>query len=251
MESVKQLDRRMWLMRMSSGAVAVWSQVAFGLGRTGWRIAMGGSALAATIAAAQEQSSVEVLRVATSYVNAYVLVRGKEAVIVDTGIPNSGSKFAEVISKAGLIASNVRHLILTHKHPDHVGSLDEVMAWTTSATVYAGAADIPHINTKQTIRPVGDGEQVAGLHIIATPGHTAGHISVHDPVNSLLVVGDAANHLNHQLSGSNPMFTANLPEANRSLKKLAESRFERACFGHGDPIMSGADKAFVELAKKL
>ena len=251
MESVKQLDRRMWLMRMSSGAVAVWSQVAFGLGKTGWRVAMGGSALAAKFAAAQDQSPVDVLRVMTSYVNSYVLVRGKEAIIVDTGIPNSGSKFAEVVSKAGLAASNVRHLILTHKHPDHIGSLDEVTAWASSATVYAGAADIPNINTKQSIRPVGEGDQVAGLHIIATPGHTAGHISVHDPVSSLVVVGDAANNHNHQLSGPNPMYTANMPEALQSLKKLAHSRFERAYFGHGEPITAGADKAFAALAQKL
>ncbi len=251
MEPVKQIDRRMWLVRMSSGAVAVWSQVAWGLGKTGWRVALGGSALAAKFAAAQDQSPAEVLRVATSYVNSYILVRGKEAVIVDTGIPNSGSKFAEVVSKAGLTASNVRHLILTHKHPDHVGSLDEVTAWATSATLYAGAADIPNISSKQPIRPVGDGDQVAGLHIIATPGHTAGHICVHDPVSSLVVVGDAANNHNHQLSGPNPMYTANMPEALQSLKKLAQSRFERAYFGHGEPITSGAGKAFAELSEKL
>jgi glyoxylase-like metal-dependent hydrolase (beta-lactamase superfamily II) len=251
MEPVRQLDRRMWLVRMSSGAVAVWSQVAFGLGKTGWRVALGGSALAAKFAAAQDQSPVEVLRVATSYVNSYVLVRGKEAVIVDTGIPNSGAKFAEVVSKAGLGASNVRHLILTHKHPDHVGSLDEVSSWATSATVYAGAADVPNISSKQTIRPVGDGDQVAGLHIIATPGHTPGHICVHDPVSSLMVVGDAANHHNHQLSGPTPMYTADMAEANKSLKKLSRLRFEKAYFGHGEPITASASKIFTEFSAML
>jgi glyoxylase-like metal-dependent hydrolase (beta-lactamase superfamily II) len=43
----------------------------------------------------------------------------------------------------------------------------------------------------------------------------------------------------------------NVEVGRRSLAKLAGFRFEVACFGHGAPIMHGADKRFMEKWKNL
>ena len=47
-------------------------------------------------------SPTEALRVNLGFVNGYVLIRGKEAAIVDTGTPNNASKIADVVRTAGL-----------------------------------------------------------------------------------------------------------------------------------------------------
>jgi glyoxylase-like metal-dependent hydrolase (beta-lactamase superfamily II) len=236
---------------MATGTWALWSELAGGFGRPGWRIALGGADLATRVAQAQARDPVHALRVITDFVSAYVLVRGTEVAIVDTGLPNNGAKFGEAITTAGLGWEAVGHVILTHYHPDHVGSMGEVLAAAPQARVYAGAADIPQITSPRPLTPVTDGEEVFGLRIIATPGHTPGHISVLDPVGSLLVVGDAMGNVNHRLSGSNPQYTTDMAQANQSVKKLAALTFAKAVFGHGDPLEQDASAAVATLARTL
>ena len=56
-----------------------------------------------------------------------------------------------------------------------------------SAVGYAGEPDIPGIPSPRTLVPVGDGDTVFGLEIIAAPGHTPGSIVVRDPAGGLMV----------------------------------------------------------------
>ncbi len=251
MRQVEQINRRTWLGRMASGAFVVWAEVTFGLGRKGLSIALGDDRLATSLAQAQTRDPARIHRVITQYVSSYVLVRGKEIAIVDTGLPNNGEKFAEVIQSAGLGWDAVGHVILTHYHPDHIGSMGEVLAAAPKAMVYAGAADIPQIQSPRPIRGVGDGDEVLGLQIIATPGHTPDHICVYDPVGSFVVLGDAMVNINNKLGGANPQYTADMDAANQSVKKLATLEFEKAVFGHGEPIEKGASAAIAKLAGTL
>jgi glyoxylase-like metal-dependent hydrolase (beta-lactamase superfamily II) len=250
MRKRQQISRRTWLARLAWGGFAVWTEVNFGLGRRGWSIAIGRRDLASGVAHAQNVAPAEALRVNLGFVNAYVLIRGKEAAIVDTGTPNNASKIADVIRTAGLGWNAVHHVVLTHYHPDHIGSVGEVLAAASKATAYAGAADIPQIKSPRPIKAVGDNDEVFGLRVIATPGHTPGHVCVFDPAGSLLVLGDAMNNL-EKLSGPNPQYTADMGQAHQSVKKLAKLKFERAVFGHGEPIDKGASQAIAKLAGTL
>jgi hypothetical protein len=111
MRALQQIGRRTWLAWMAAGAWAVWSELAGGFGRPGWRIALGGADLATRVAQAQVRDPVQAFRVITDFVNAYVLVRGKEMAIVDTGLPNNSTKFAETIKAAGLGWEAVGHVL--------------------------------------------------------------------------------------------------------------------------------------------
>lgn len=251
MRQIQQIGRRAWLARMASGTFVVWAEVTFGLGRKGLSIALGDDRLAASVAQAQTHDPVKAHRVVTDFVSSYVLVRGQEAAIVDTGLPNNGAKFGEVIKTAGLGWDAVGHVILTHYHGDHLGSMGEVLTAAPKAMVYAGAADIPQIESPRQIKAVGDGDDVFGLQIIATPGHTPGHICVFDPVGSLVVLGDAMVNMNNTLTGANPNYTADMAQANQSVKKLAALTFEKAFFGHGEPVEKGASAAVAQVASTL
>jgi glyoxylase-like metal-dependent hydrolase (beta-lactamase superfamily II) len=251
MQKVQQIGRRTWLAHVALGSFAVWSELNFGLGRRGWGVAIGARDLATGIAHAQNLGRAEALRVNLSFVNAYVLIRGKEAAVVDTGTPNNASKIADVVRTAGLGWDGVHHVILTHYHPDHIGSVGEVLGAAPKATAYAGVADIPQIKSPRPIKAVGDNDEVFGLRVIATPGHTPGHVCVFDPAGSLLILGDAMNNTGNKLDGSNPRYTADMAQAHQSVKKLAKLTFERAVFGHGEPIDKGASQAIAKLAATL
>jgi glyoxylase-like metal-dependent hydrolase (beta-lactamase superfamily II) len=250
MRKVQQISRRTWLARVALGGFAVWNELNFGLGRRGWGVAIGDRDLASGVAHAQSLAPAQALRVNMGFVNAYVLIRGKEAAAVDTGTTGNGSKIADVVRTAGLGWDAVHHVILTHYHPDHIGSVGEVLGAAAKATAYAGAADILQIKSPRPIKAVDDNDEVFGLRVIATPGHTPGHVCVFDPAGSLLILGDAMNNID-KLAGPNPQYTADMPQAYQSVKKLAKLKFERAVFGHGEPIDKGASQAIAKLAGSL
>jgi glyoxylase-like metal-dependent hydrolase (beta-lactamase superfamily II) len=251
MGKAQQISRRTWLAQVALGGFAVWSELNFGLGRRGWGVAIGGRDLAISVAHAQGLGPAEALRVNMGFVNGYVLIRGKEAAIVDTGTSGNASKFADVVRTAGLGWDAVHHVILTHYHPDHIGSVGEVLAAAPKATAYAGAADIPQIKSPRPIKAVADNDEVFGLRMIATPGHTPGHVCVFDPAGSLLILGDAMSNIGSKLGGPNPQYTTDMAQAHQSMKKLARLTFERAFFGHGEPIEKGASQAIAKLAGTL
>lgn len=201
---------------------------------------------------------VSVQQVVLGGVSAYVLVRGAEAVIVDTGNPGDVGDIEAGLSEVGLGWGNVGSVILTHRHPDHIGSLGPVMDNASEAFGYAGEADIPAITSPRPLTPIGDGDTVFGLPIIETPGHTPGSISVFDPLAGVLVVGDAMNGAGSGVAGSdggvggaNPRFSSDMAQAAESIKKLAGLEFDSMYFGHGEPVESSASALVAELADSL
>lgn len=182
------------------------------------------------------------------FVSAYLFVRSGEAAVVDVGGPgrrvdppvDSEGDILAALQAAGLGWGNVGHVILTHWHDDHAGSAAAVLEAAPDAQGYAGAADITHIVVPRPLVPVVDGDSVFDLRIVATPGHTAGHIAVLDEALGVLVAGDALT-TNDGRPTSWPLgSTEDREEAQRSVAKLAALDFETLFVGHGEPIQSGA-----------
>ncbi|HET8786141.1 MAG TPA: MBL fold metallo-hydrolase [Candidatus Limnocylindrales bacterium] len=184
------------------------------------------------------------------FVSAYVLVRAGEAAIVDTGTPGSEARIGEALVAAGVDWPQVGHVILTHKHGDHAGSIAAVLQEATEAAVYAGQADIPNIESPRPISAVADGDMVFGLRIVATPGHTIGHVAVLDETGGILVAGDALGTTGGTLAGSNPSFTEDAEQAKASVVKLGKLTFETLLVGHGEPILKGASGQVAALAAR-
>jgi glyoxylase-like metal-dependent hydrolase (beta-lactamase superfamily II) len=189
-------------------------------------------------------------RVDLGFVSAYVLVRGAEAAVVDTGVGGSADQIGAVLDEAGPGWAGVRHVVLTHKHPDHVGSLGDVADRASGATLYAGAADLDAIDAPRRLRAVADGDDVFGLQVVATPGHTAGHISVFDADSAVLVAGDALTN-NGGLTGSNPQFTDDEAAAADSVRTLARLQPRVILVGHGPPVERTAAAELQRLANTL
>ncbi|MFF5078340.1 MBL fold metallo-hydrolase [Actinoplanes sp. NPDC000266] len=186
-------------------------------------------------------------RVSLSFVSAYLLIRGGEAAVVDLGTAGSGGAIGSALTAAGSGWGQVKHVILTHQHQDHVGGLPDVEP-QVKAAFYAGRDDVGSIvNAQQELKPLADGDEVFGLQIVGTPGHTLGHISVFDPSTGTLVAGDALR-TTEGLTGSDPQYTADLDQAAASVKKLAALDVKTILPGHGEPLTDGAAGALRKLA---
>ena len=187
-------------------------------------------------------------RVNLGFVSAYLLVRGGEAAVVDTGVSGSDDEIGAALAGIGLEWPAVAHVILTHKHPDHAGSISAVLNAAPAATGYIGAGDLAAVQAPRALKPLNDGDRVFDLRIVGTPGHTIGHISVLDETGGVLVAGDALRTDGGPLAGSNPQFTEDAAAAAATVVKLGGLTFETLLPGHGEPILAGASAQVRALA---
>ncbi len=226
----------------SSGSTASTSSVATGTGSAGT------GTTPATGAAPTGELSWK--RVELGFVSAYVVLRGGRAGVVDTGVAGSADAIGAALQAAGTSWDEVSDVILTHHHGDHAGSLGEVVTRAARAAVHAGEADISRVTSPRQIVPAPDGSEVLGLQVVATPGHTEGHISVFDRGTRVLIAGDALNN-SAGLTGSSPRNTADPAKAAASVKKMAALDAGTILFGHGEPLTSGAADALRTYAGTL
>jgi glyoxylase-like metal-dependent hydrolase (beta-lactamase superfamily II) len=181
------------------------------------------------------------------FVSAYILSRGKQAVVVDTGVAGSSAAILKAAKTLGVGWDGVRHVVLTHSHPDHAGSIADIMKKAPKARAYAGAADVPNVRAPRAIKAVKDGDDVFGLQVIATPGHTPGSIAIYEPTLGLMVSGDALVTSGNEAAPPNSQYTKDMDEAMRSLSKIAAKPFEILLPGHGDPLLSGGSASVAKL----
>jgi glyoxylase-like metal-dependent hydrolase (beta-lactamase superfamily II) len=189
-------------------------------------------------------------RVDLGFVSAYLLVRDGEAAVVDTGVQGSDDEIAAALTGIGLGWGDVGHVILTHWHADHSGSISEVLNAAPTATGYIGSADLPNVQASRELKTVNDGDAVFGLRIVGSPGHTIGHVSVLDEAGGVLVAGDALGTADGPLAGSNPSFTEDAAAAKATIVKLGKLTFETLLVGHGDPILTGASAQVAALGDR-
>lgn len=130
---------------------------------------------------------------------AAILVTGKDGhVLIDSGTEAGAEVVLDNIRRLGFRPQDVRILLHSHEHIDHVGGIArlqqatgaQLYASATAARVFAtGAATAddpqagmhPPLRTARVDRVIGDGQQVrlGGIMLtaIATPGHTPGALS--------------------------------------------------------------------------
>jgi len=149
--------------------------------------------------------------------------------LVDTGPDQSVQAITAKLADIGAGWTDVTDVILTHHHADHIGGLSQVMARAPAATVRAGALD----RFPVPVKAAEDGDLIRGLRVIATPGHTAGHLSLLSDHDGFLMIGDLAGSQSGQLVRAPAPFTADPAEAERSLRKASLLDFAELYPSHG------------------
>ena len=102
----------------------------------------------------------------------------------------------------------------------------------------AGMADIPRYPVGKILR---EGDFVSGFRIIATPGHSLGHVSLLRDADGLLFTADAFGCLPRKVRvGVRKGLCTDPPMARRSAQKLLGERFDTVMMAHGPVLRSDA-----------
>ena len=145
----------------------------------------------------------------------------KEAAIVDPGWD-----IGKLLSAAKKDDLDVKHILITHSHYDHIQQVKDLFD-ATDATVYVHKEDSEEIKNHGVgkIKTVDEGDIInigkIKIKVLHTPGHTPG--SVCYLIDNKLITGDTlfvGNIGRTDLPGGNPRI---MSETLRRLKKLDEN----------------------------
>ena len=202
-------------------------------------------------------------------INVYLV----EDVLVDAATRHAGRRILRQLR-----GREVRAHALTHAHPDHQGASREVCEkldlpfWVPEHD--ADAAERPElIAQRQPDHPVAqffartmtgpgrrvdrrleEGDEVAGLEVLVTPGHSAGHVSFWRESDRTLILGDVLNSQD-SLTGipglrlPKDFFTPDPARNRQSAKRLGALEPKTVLFGHGGPVRD--TRKFVEFCERI
>jgi glyoxylase-like metal-dependent hydrolase (beta-lactamase superfamily II) len=212
---------------------------------------------------------------------AYLWHDAGELTLIDTGPPGSGDAIAATVRSLGYETGMLRRIVLTHCHGDHTGSAAEIRTWS-DAPILAHRLDAPIIRGEAPAKPpvlldwerqlyervgspdlmtgppvdvdleVEDGDVLAfggGAEVLLVPGHTDGSIALHLAAHSVLFTGDTIAEFGGEVILG--VFNVDRAAAVKSLHRQAELDVETACFGHGEPALTGAGKRLRALSEQL
>lgn len=204
----------------------------------------------------------------TPGINCWVIRDGDEATLVDTGLSSGAANLVRLLRQVGVRRDDVRRILLTHSHPDHVGAVAPLLRTRVVADVLAGESDVEAVRTG--VQPDADpstltgrvlaalprwsrladadavpeaealpaGEELpvgGGLVPVATPGHTPGHLAFSLPRHGLVLGGDVV--FNFFRLRPSPAFLCWRSDINReSVLRLAELAPRTLALAHGSVV---------------
>jgi glyoxylase-like metal-dependent hydrolase (beta-lactamase superfamily II) len=222
-------------------------------------------------------------RVGAEIVSSYLVEDGGEVVLVDASAPANWSTQPDALAAIGRSLDDVRAVLLTHGHDDHIGFAEQARRAGIAAHVHEADSALVRGEEKNRIsvagpyRPVplirflvyyvrhgllrvpriqevmtfGDGAtlDVPGApQVTHVPGHTLGSAALHFPVHDALFSGDAINTLAVTSGRTGPRlspFNRDRVQALDSINRLKDVAATHVLPGHGAPWSQGVQAALA------
>ncbi|WP_172293046.1 MBL fold metallo-hydrolase [Bacillus sp. WMMC1349] len=185
-------------------------------------------------------------------ISAWIVKASDGVYMIDTGMPFMGRRIFEEAEKLG----NLKAILLTHGHSDHVGGLKKILK-LRNIPVYAHQSDIQYMEGKepfpgrrkeeylvqpgivQPLEMMTDGslKDIHELTPIHTPGHSPGHVVYYHKEDHVLISGDLFTSKNGQLKKPIARYTADMAKAIKSGGIVKELKPAIVSICHGGDII--------------
>ncbi len=189
--------------------------------------------------------------------NAYLVETDEGLLVVDTGITGNAGRILRSVEALGHRASDVRYIVLTHSHMDHMGSAARLKR-LTGARLAVHELDGPIVAGRElprkgrramrlliklfrvrSVEPdvaLRDGDLIGGLRVIHVPGHTAGSIALLRP-DGTIFAGDALRGDKHgRMLPPDRSLSLDPEQAMASAEKIKALPIALVLPGHGAPV---------------
>src|SRR5947208_10290605 len=141
--------------------------------------------------------------------NCYLLREDDGFTLIDTNMGGQAQAIMRAVDKLGL---SIVRIVLTHAHVDHVGSLDALHEALPDVPVAISERDARFLSGDKSLDPsepqvplrggypvcrtvptllLHEGDRIGSLEVLATPGHTPGHLAFLDTRDRAVIAGDA------------------------------------------------------------
>jgi glyoxylase-like metal-dependent hydrolase (beta-lactamase superfamily II) len=171
-----------------------------------------------------------------------VLIGDSELTLIEpaTPYPDEQARLEALLAELAASGRRVRALVVTHHHNDHVGAA-AAMRERLNVPLYAHPETARRLPV--TIDEVLDeGDELAGLRVLHTPGHAPGHLCLLEPRTRTLVAGD-------MVAGQGTILIVPADDGDmavylESLRRLAELDLHVVVPAHG-PTIARPRKLFL------
>jgi glyoxylase-like metal-dependent hydrolase (beta-lactamase superfamily II) len=204
--------------------------------------------------------------------NAYLIDGEGGLTLIDAGYPDQEAAVFAALRELGRSPNQLKHLILTHGHPDHIGSAAAIVR-ETGARTYLHPIDIrlaltcgpfrPLISAPGLLRqilckviyrprqrlapvaidpPLSDGETLniaGGIDVVHAPGHCAGQVALLWRPGRMLFAADVFMNIRGL---GDPLGFEDIDMGRASQRKLAGLAFDAVGFGHRKPVVRDATR---------
>ncbi|MBO1770622.1 N-acyl homoserine lactonase family protein [Agrococcus sp. TF02-05] len=204
----------------------------------------------------------------------WVLRRGDEAIVVDTGYSEAGATArgreilidpVDALRRLGIEPGSGVPVVVTHAHYDHIGNLpafasseihiarSELDFWTSDVadrplfSHFGDPAEIEELlraEAEGRLRPFSDTATIAeGVELVEVGGHTPGQamVSVATSAGTVLIASDAA-HFVEELERDMPFVSmADVPQSYRVLDRIRETDAALVLTGHDAGTLDGLE----------